>query len=152
MFTNLNNFLHLFAATVWIGGMFFMHFILKPAVKQINPVEAGKMQGIIAQRFTIAAWSSIIVLIITGLIKTPSSMLLNFTILPLTLKHILIIAAVIVGLIIAFAVVPKLKASSPAPGQKPSDEFIANQKKLNGLALVNTFLGILILLLASFLW
>ena len=55
MFEELNNFLHLLASCVWIGGMIFMHFILKPAAQQINPGEAGKLLGSIAPRFTIAA-------------------------------------------------------------------------------------------------
>jgi uncharacterized membrane protein len=152
MLTTINNFLHLFASCVWIGGMFFMHFILKPSAKQINPAEAAKIQNLIAPKFTIAAWSSMIILIITGIIKTPSTMLFDFSFIELTLKHILIIAAIVVGLIIAFIVVPKLKAAAPAPGQKPSDDFFAAQKSLNLLANINTFLGILILILASMLW
>jgi uncharacterized membrane protein len=53
MIHNIINFLHLMATTVWIGGAIYIHFILFPALKQIDQQQSGKLQGIIAKRFSI---------------------------------------------------------------------------------------------------
>lgn len=73
------NYLHLLGTIIWIGGAIYMHLVLQPSLKSIDPREGGKLQGIVAKRFSIIAWSSILVLIITGLLKTPSSLLLATT-------------------------------------------------------------------------
>lgn len=65
------NFVHLLATTVWIGGAFYAHFILQPALKMIDPREGGKLLGILGKRFSIAAASSLLLLAVTGIMKTP---------------------------------------------------------------------------------
>jgi len=74
MLEEVINFFHLLATVVWIGGMFYMDLILMPSLAKIDPGESSKLMGMIAKKFTITAWSAIIVLIITGILKTPSDM------------------------------------------------------------------------------
>lgn len=149
------NYLHLLGTIVWIGGAVYMHIVLQPSLKLIDQRESGKLQGIIAKRFSIIAWSSILVLIITGLIKTPSSLLLdttsNFGVI-LLIKHLFIIAAIAVGLSIALYVVPNLRKASPKPGENPSPVFFNYQNKLKILATTNLIFALIILGLASMLW
>lgn len=149
------NIIHILATAIWIGGAFFIHFLLQPAMKEIDPQHSGKLMGIISKRFSITAWICIILLVITGLIKTPSAMLFNtdsnFGIY-LLVKHILILLVITVGLIIAFYVVPRLRKNAPKLGEAPSNEFLANQKRLGLLAQINLILGILIIVFASLLW
>ena len=149
------NFLHLLATSVWIGGAVYTHLILLPSLKMIDPQQGGKLLSVIAKRFSITAWSCIIILIITGLLKTPGDMLFDTSSdigLALTFKHILILAVVIVGLVIALVVVPKMRQSTPKPGEVPSADFIKYQHQLHNLATTNLILGVLIVLLASMLW
>lgn len=149
------NFFHLFATTVWIGGMFYMDIILLPSAAKIDPAESSKLEGMIAKKFTIAAWSSIIVLVITGLLKTPSDMMFNTNVdfgTILMIKHILVIVIIITGLIITLVYVPGLKANAPKPGEQPSAKFVSYRKKIEMLSRTNLVIGILILLCASWLW
>lgn len=39
------NVLHILATAVWIGGASFVHFILKPASRSIDPQQAGNSSG-----------------------------------------------------------------------------------------------------------
>ena len=149
------NFFHLLATVVWIGGMFYMDLILMPSIAKIDPGESGRLMGIIAKKFTITAWSAIIVAIITGILKTPSDMYFDTSDeygIYLFIKHVAFIGAIIVGLVITLVFVPKLKANSPNPGEKPSQEFISCSRKIEHLSKTNLVLGILILICASLLW
>lgn len=149
------NIIHILATAVWIGGAFFVHFTLQPAMKQIDPQQSGKLMGLIAKRFSITAWTCILLLIITGIMKTPAGMLFS----PstelgqiLTIKHILVLLVIIVGLTIALYVIPNIRKNAPQPGEAPSNIFISNQKRLSSLATINLILGGLIVVCASLLW
>jgi len=149
------NFFHLFATVVWIGGMFYMDLILMPSIAKIDPGERGKLMGMIAKKFTITAWSAIFILIITGILKTPSDMYFDTSdeySICLFIKHLLIIGTIIVGLVITFIYVPGLKVNTPRPGEKPSAEFTSYSKKIERFSKTNLVLGILILICASLLW
>lgn len=155
MINGIVNFFHLLAAAVWIGGMVYIHFVLLPSVSKIEPGESSKLQGIAAKRFSIIAWSSLLILLITGYIKTPSNMFFdtstNFGTI-LFVKQILVIAVIIVGMIIATVVVPGLRNNMPKPGEKPTAGFLSYKKKLEIFASVNLTMGVFILICASMLW
>lgn len=143
------HFLHLVATVAWIGGMIFLHYILTPAQKVINPEEGGKLFGFVAKRFTILAWTSTVVLIITGLIKAPSEALLDLSThysLWLTIKHLLIVLMIIGGLMITFKVAPKMRNLAPKPGEPPSTEFIKTQAMLSNISFFNMIFGLMVLL------
>jgi len=70
----------------------------------------------------------------------------------LTVKHVLVLAMIIIGLNIALGVVPKLRAAAPKPGEAPSTDFFKNQRRLRTLATVNMVLGVLVVACASMLW
>ena len=153
--TAVINIIHILATAIWIGGAFFVHFILQPSMRQIDSQQSWKLMGVIAKRFSITAWTCIILLIITGVIKTPSGMLFDQSTQLgqiLTVKHILVLLVVIVGLVIGLIVVPKIRMNAPKPGESPSEIFINSQKKLSTLATINLILGGLIVVCASLLW
>jgi len=149
------NFFHLLSTAVWIGGMVYIHFVLLPSVSKIDRGESGKLQGIIAKRFSIIAWSALVILLITGFLKTPGEMLLNtstrFGVI-LIIKHILILFVILVGVVIGAVVVPGLRKNMPTPGENPPKAFFLYKKRLEMLATTNLTLGILILICASMLW
>lgn len=145
-------FLHLLFTVFWIGGMTFMHFVLNPALSAISPQEGGKLMGAIAKRFTIIAWSSTVVLIVTGLLKTPSGLLFDTSSTYgtlLLLKHIAFAVMMVNGLIITFGIAPKLRSFAPKEGERPSVEFAGAQKRLGMLSGLNMLLGVLVLFLIS---
>lgn len=155
MLSTVINIIHILSTAVWIGGAFFIHFMLQPSMKHIDPQQSGKLMGIISKRFSITAWICIILLIITGYMKTPQAMLFNFTTdmgLYLSIKHLMIILVVITGLVIGLYVVPNLRKNSPKAGEAPASEFAKYQKYLSNLATLNLILGVLIVVFASLLW
>jgi putative copper resistance protein D len=155
MLDTVVNFFHLLATAIWIGGAVFMHLVLQPSLKLIDPQQGGKLYGVVAKRFSITGWISLGVLVITGYIKTPERMLYDFSYSLgqfLAVKHTIVILIIIVGLAIAFNVLPNLRKHSPKPGEAPSAEFLRYQKRLGTLAKVNLVLGLLVLALASMLW
>jgi uncharacterized membrane protein len=148
----VNNFLHLLATVSWIGGIIFMNFVLVPSQAAISPEQRGKLFGAVVKRFLILVWGSVIVLIITGLYKTPEQFLFypesRFG-LWLTVKHAAIILMIIFGLIITFVVSPKLRTLAPKPGEQPSAEFVNAQKNMSLIARTNMVLGIIVLFCVS---
>jgi uncharacterized membrane protein len=64
----LMKFLHILAAIVWLGGVSFMLFALRPAAAQLlAPPQRLALIANILQRFFPFVWASIGVLLLTGL-------------------------------------------------------------------------------------
>lgn len=143
------DFLHLAATVVWIGGMVFIGAVMTPAISVLDGPNQGKVFGVFAKRFTIVAWLCTIVLLITGLLKTPSELLLSlsgrYDIL-LSIKHLLFLGMIVGGLIITFGLAPKMRRLAPKSGEPPAKEFVATQSRIEMMSKVNLLLGILVLL------
>lgn len=58
--------LHILAAVVWVGGMFFAYVMVRPAMDELPPPEPVKMWGRIFRRFFNWVWLSVIILVLTG--------------------------------------------------------------------------------------
>jgi uncharacterized membrane protein len=58
--------LHVLAAVLWVGGMFFAHQVLRPAVGPLDPPVRLPLWGRVFPRFFAWVWVSIIVLLSTG--------------------------------------------------------------------------------------
>ena len=149
MFDIILKFLHLLATVTWIGGMIYTNLVLMPSLAAIDPLQKGKLLNALIKRFTILAWGSIIVLLVTGFLDTPSGMLFNISTFygkVLALKHALVLIMVVIGVCITFVLGPKMKALAPKPGEKPPSELLKLQKQLSMLGLINMVLGVLVLL------
>jgi uncharacterized membrane protein len=145
-------FLHLLATVTWIGGMVFANLVLMPSLAAIDPPQRGRLMGAVVKRFSMLSWGSIAVLLVTGLIATPSQQLLNLSTIwgvTLAIKHLLVLSMLVIGVLVGFVVSPKLQAKAPPPGQPPTSDYLKAQKQLSVLATVNMILGILVLLLAA---
>ncbi|MFN7064668.1 MAG: hypothetical protein ACK4OF_00755 [Aquificaceae bacterium] len=61
-------FLHIFFAVVWIGGMIYSVFFLKPSLKEILQEEVRtRFLRSVLLRFFMAVWASMVVLFLTGM-------------------------------------------------------------------------------------
>jgi uncharacterized membrane protein len=58
--------LHTLAALVWVGGMFFAHMVLRPAVAELPPAERLALWARVFPRFFRWVWLSVAVLLATG--------------------------------------------------------------------------------------
>ncbi|MBU4519095.1 CopD family protein [Hydrogenophaga sp.] len=59
--------LHILAIVVWIGGMVFAHFFLRPAAMQLEPPQRIRLMHAALQRFFSAVLVSIGVVLVSGL-------------------------------------------------------------------------------------
>ena len=59
--------LHLLAVVVWIGGMVFAHFFMRPAALQLEPPQRIRLMHGALQRFFAAVLVSIVVILASGL-------------------------------------------------------------------------------------
>ncbi len=59
--------LHLLAALIWVGGMFFAYVVLRPAAVQIlEPPQRLRLWHAVFTRFFVWVWSAIAVLLASG--------------------------------------------------------------------------------------
>jgi len=58
--------LHLFAAVIWIGGLFFAYIVLRPAAIAFEPAQRLSLWAGVFKRFFPWVWMAIIVLMISG--------------------------------------------------------------------------------------
>jgi uncharacterized membrane protein len=58
---------HLLAASVWVGGMFFAWVVLRPAAQQLEPPQRLRLWGESFRRFFPWVWAIVILLPVTGL-------------------------------------------------------------------------------------
>lgn len=57
---------HLVAATVWVGGLFFAYIVLRPSAMSLEPPERLTLWAGVFKRFFPWVWMAIIVLILSG--------------------------------------------------------------------------------------
>jgi uncharacterized membrane protein len=148
----LVNALHLLATVIWIGGMAFVILVLEPSLGAVDPAERGKIMGIVGKRFAIIAWISILVLLVTGFLKTPEGLLFDTSeVYSATLfaKHVTVLLMILIGLRISLGLVPKIRRQAPQPGQAPTAEFMSTQKQFQLFSRLNFALGILLLVLVA---
>ena len=147
MLTAIWNFLHLFATVIWVGGMLYATLVLSPAMEAIDPPQRGRLMGAVGSRFTRLVWGSIVVLLITGLFKTPPGQLFSLASadsILLTVKHLVVLMMLVNATLITFVFSPKM--AKPA-----SPEASKAQKRMEQVGRLNTLLGVLLLLLVAFL-
>ena len=65
--TALMKFLHLAAAIVWLGGICFMLFSLRPAAGQLAPPQRLPLIAEVLRRFFAGVWLAVATLLATGL-------------------------------------------------------------------------------------
>lgn len=149
------NFFHLLATAIWLGGSLFYVLILRPSLRSIDAPHSGILMAAVSGRFAVASLVSILVLAVTGYIKTPERMMFDFSYglgITLAVKHALAILALIGGLSIGLYALASRRTNSHRPDEAPPGTSPGIQKRMNILVKVNTVLGLLILVLAAQLW
>jgi uncharacterized membrane protein len=58
--------LHILAAVVWVGGMFFAHQVLRPSAAPLDPAMRLPLWERVFSRFFPRVWASILVLLVSG--------------------------------------------------------------------------------------
>ena len=149
---SLATFVHLVAAITWLGGIIYINLVLLPVLNTLEPSTAGKLMGENAKRFSVIAWTSIGLLIVTGLMQLDADTFFDFSTdfgTFLTLKLITVSIMIIIGLYITLLLAPKIRKLAPTEGDAPTLEFLNLQKRLPLLIRTNMILGILVLFFVS---
>ena len=146
------NFFHLFATVAWFGALTTNAFVLMPSIgESLEPPVAGKLMGAVMKRFRILVYTSMGVLIVTGIFMTSSLKFMEFDSLWSiihSVKHILIII-VVVFVIYAFEGLGRKVSRLAQKG--PSPELANLQKKQIIFSKVGLVLAIIILILTAIL-
>lgn len=148
--------LHLTAAFTWLGGLIFMNVVLTPAVAPRGiPPQFIRLMGM--KRFSRFAWSSIGVLVVTGIYNTATVLSSLTNLITTTYGIVLLIKIIAVALMIGVTVennlilAPKLMAGAPKPPQPPDAKIVGIQKTLVRLSYLNLGLGLTVLILVAIL-
>ncbi len=141
--------LHILAVAVWIGGAFFMIYILSPNLALLQPPDAGKVGGAVGKKFTSIVWSAVVVVALTGLLRMSLSGLLNINILLSTtygramlLKFILFVGMLVAGDMIGKTEKELATATSPEEAMKSKKKMAMFGKIVIALGIIVTFLGV----------
>ena len=148
--------IHILAAIIWLGGMFFIAIVMVPALRRLEPPQ--KRIGVLsatATRFRAISWIAILVLLITGVlnainhgvtmqkISTGEFFSSNFGKI-LILKLILVFAMLVLSAIHDFILGPRLIELLNSSNPDSSQRLKKNRKYVSWLARINALLGILV--------
>ncbi len=139
--------LHILAAIIWVGGMFFAYVCLRPvAVKLLEPPLRLRLWAGTFQRFFLFVWLAVVLLPVTGwymtdrsyggLVSAPTAVLLMAgvgTLMILLYLHVF------------FAPYRRLRRSVAAGDFKEGVRQLASIRRIIG---INTLLGMFVVLIA----
>ena len=153
---NLVVVIHVLAAIIWLGGMFFIAIVMVPVLRRLEPPQMRiEVLSATAIRFRAISWIAILVLLITGVLNAINHGVTMQTISTgeffssyfgkiLTLKLILVFAMLVLSAIHDFILGPRLiellSSSSPDSFQK----LQKNRGYVSWLARINALFGILV--------
>ncbi|EJN06938.1 CopD family protein [Herbaspirillum sp. YR522] len=60
-------FLHLLGATIWVGGMFFAHMALRPALVELQAPQRLRLMAAVLARFFVWVWVAVALVLGSGL-------------------------------------------------------------------------------------
>jgi putative copper resistance protein D len=152
----VGSWIHVFAAVVWIGGIFFILFVALPGAKETLD-QPGKLMGALSKRFTPLANISILIIFVTGILMSLlSHNLSEITHLNslwsqiLSLKIVIALTMTGIHFYRGLVLTPKLSKLTAEGGQ--SKKVSSFQKLSLTLVKVNFLIGLTVLLLTGILY
>ncbi len=153
---HFNVFIHVMAALLWLGGMFFLAVVGAPVLRKVEPAELrARLFTQIGRQFRTAGWIAIVILLITGLLNLRFRGYLSWSVLgaphfwesayghALAWKLIAVVTMLIVQGIHDFVLGP-----AAARAMAGTQEALRLRKKAAWLARINAILGIIVVLAA----
>ena len=140
--------LHLVAAIIWVGGMFYAYMILRPvAASRLEPPVRLKLWSEVFQRFFVWVWSIVIVIPATGyfMIFANWDGFSNLT-LDIHIMHVLGIVMVLLYLHLFFA---PYRRMNQALAENKIEEAAKSLSQIRIIVMVNMLLGITVSVVAS---
>lgn len=153
----LNVTIHVLAAMLWLGGMFFLGIIGAPVLRAVEPPPLRqRLFQELGSRFRRVGWSAIAVLLVTGVLNLYfrdwlhwNGVLGSAAFWRTSLGHSLAAKLIAVALMVSISAIHDFihgpRAGRAAPG---SPAAIAMRKRAALLARVNAILGVLLVIAA----
>ncbi|MEE4308450.1 DUF2269 family protein [Pseudomonas alliivorans] len=140
--------LHLLAALVWVGGMFFAWMILRPAV--IAALEGPSRLKVWVQvfpRFFVWVWAAVIVLPVTGI----GMIQLNFTSFETAPRYVQIMMGLYVVMVALFLRIHSLQLPQlqRAVEAEQWSEGVAALGRIRRLVGINLLIGLAVVVIAA---
>lgn len=140
--------LHLLAALVWVGGMFFAWMILRPAV--IAALEGPSRLKVWVQvfpRFFVWVWAAVIVLPVTGI----GMIQLNFTSFETAPRYVQIMMGLYVVMVALFLRIHSLQLPElqRAVEAEQWSEGVAALGRIRRLVGINLLIGLAVVVIAA---
>ncbi|CDZ94204.1 CopD family protein [Pseudomonas saudiphocaensis] len=140
--------LHVLAAVIWVGGMFFAWMILRPAaVSELQPPERLRLWAEVFRRFFQWVWLAVLVLPISGI----GLWHLRFDNLAAAPRYVHVMAGLYLVMLALFLRIqllqlPRLKRAIAAQNWPEGGATLGGIRRLVG---INLLLGIVVVALAS---
>lgn len=145
--------IHLLAATAWIGGMLVNIFVYLPGMgKVLEPPVMGKLIAAVMKRFRILVYTSIVLFLVSGM---ASGMIMgssesNGEADPISVLFIIKISVFLLMVILAVYAFEFLAPKAAAVGAKgPSPQLARMQRTQKIMAMTGLALGIIILAISA---
>lgn len=150
--------IHVLAAFIWLGGMFFIALVVVPILRKIEPpAKRSEILSVTAKRFRAVSWIAILVLLVTGLLNainrgvtidliSTSGLFSSYFGRVLTVKVTLVFIMVVLSAIHDFFLGPQLTKLIDRSLSDPDSlqRLKRNRKYVSWLARTNVMLGILV--------
>ena len=130
--------LHLIATVVWIGGLVTMAFVVQPVINSLlsDQKDSARAAEAIQKRFTPLANISLVVLVLTGMVQMTNNKFYrgflqfdNLWAQAILLKHLAVIAMIVVAGLITFSIQPALRRNAMLIAAGVDDAGMADKLK-----------------------
>jgi len=140
--------LHVLAAMIWVGGMFFAWMVLRPAaVSELQPPERLQLWAEVFRRFFHWVWASVLILPVSGI----GLWHMRFDSLAAAPRYVHVMAGLFLVMLALFLRIqllqlPELRRAIAAQNWPEGGATLGHIRKLVG---INLLLGLLVVTLAS---
>lgn len=141
--------LHLLTATIWVGGMFFAHMILRPSsIEQLEPPLRLALWNAVFGRFFFWVWISVITILISGywMIFDVYGEILGLQITYIQLMHFI---GLVMTVIFSYIFFVPYQAFKEAVAARQVPQGGEQMNKIRLLVTINLILGMFTLVVAS---
>lgn len=138
--------LHVLAAVIWVGGMFFAYLALRPAIAGNDALVAGQLWVSVFRRFFPWVWACIVVLLASGLLMIFTAFG-GFRHAPMFVNVMMALGLVMMLLFafVWFRIYPRLQQAVQADDETAIGTAL---RHISRIFLINLVLGLIVIFIA----
>lgn len=139
--------LHVLAAVVWVGGMFFAYLALRPALAQHSVLANAHLWAAVFRRFFTWVWTSIAVLLVTGFFMVFNAFG-GFRQTPMFV-NLMIVLGIVMMLLFAYVAFRPYRQLRHSVEANTEAEARKAMHQIRWVILVNLILGLIVIFIAA---